>query len=331
MKFVNKSKMELSDTLIPDLFILNHMVSLESIDIKVYLYMQFLAKSQTEIDDSTFAKKLCITENELSFSLDRLQTEELLVKTSQGFSIVDLKEIEVNKSYIPKMEPKVNRVQTELERKRIAAAEAINESFFQGIMSLGWYTDIGTLFKNYSFSEEVMIALFHYCQERKALNKKYVYAVAENWYNGGVKTFEQLEEFLESYDVIQKIKQKIIKALRLNRNMTKYEEQYINSWVKDFGYDFSMIEEALKRTVSASNPTISYINGILSNWYKKGLKNVDDLNNSETENESNKCEKVVVQNKCNLKENANNSSTNTKFKNYEQRNYSDLECFYDNF
>ena len=137
MKFVKKNKMELSETLISDLFILNYMVSLEAIDIKVYLYLVFLSKSQSEIDNATFAKKLCITENELSFSLDRLQTDELLVKTSQGFSIVDLKEIEVNKSYIPKMEPKVNRVQTELERKRIAAAEAINESFFQGIMSLG--------------------------------------------------------------------------------------------------------------------------------------------------------------------------------------------------
>lgn len=321
MKFIKKNKMELSDTLVSDLFILNYMISLEAVDIKLYLYMVFLAKSQTEMDQATLAKKIGVTENELSFSLDRLQTEELIVKTSQGFNIVDLKEVEVNKSYIPKMEPKINRVQTELERKRIAAAEAINESFFQGIMSLGWYTDIGTLFKNYSFSEEVMIALFHYCQERKALNKKYVYAVAENWYHGGVKTFEQLEEFLESYDEIQKVKQKIVKALRLNRNITKYEEQYINSWIKDFGYDFSMIEEALKRTVTVANPTISYINGILNNWHKKGFKNVNDLKNDEKEMEHKKGNVTNVK-----KENQA-----IKFKNYEQRKYNDLESFYDNF
>ena len=223
MKFVRKNKLELSDTLVPDLFILNNMISLEGIDVKLYLYMLFLSKSSSEIEIDTLIKKMCITQQELSFSLDRLQAEDLIVKTSQGFSIVDLKEVEVNKSYIPKMETKINRVKTELEAKRVAAAEAINESFFQGIMSLGWYTDIATLFKNYNFSEEVMIALFHYCQERKALNKKYVYAVAENWYKGGVKTFEQLEDFLESYDIIQTTKQKIVKALRLNRNICKYE------------------------------------------------------------------------------------------------------------
>ena len=215
------------------------------------------------------------------------------------------------------MEPKINRVQTELERKRIAAAEAINESFFQGIMSLGWYTDIGTLFKNYNFSEEVMIALFHYCQERKALNKKYVYAVAENWYKGGVKTFEQLEDFLESYDIIQNIKQKIVKALRLNRNITKYEEQYINTWVKEYNYDFNMIEEALKRTVTASNPTISYINAILTNWYKKGYKTKEDL--QKEKNGETKDKKYVK----------STSKNDSKYKNYEQREYEDLESFYD--
>ena len=179
MKFVVKNKMELSDTNIPDLFILNYMNSLQGLDIKLYLYILFALKNNLEVDVSSLSKQLCVTEAEISNSLDVLQAEELLIKNSQGFIVTDLKEVEINKSYIPKMEPKVNRVQSELERKRMAAASAINESFFQGIMSLGWYTDIGTLFKNYSFSEEVMIALFHYCMERKALNRKYVYAVAE--------------------------------------------------------------------------------------------------------------------------------------------------------
>lgn len=317
MKFVKKNKMELSDTEVSDLFIQNYMVSLEAVDIKVYLYLLFLAKNGSEMDQSTLSKKLCMSEQEVAFSLDRLQVEELIIKTSQGFNLVDLKEVEVNKTYIPKMEPKINRVQTELERKRIAAAEAINESFFQGIMSLGWYTDIGTLFKNYSFSEEVMIALFHYCQERKALNKKYVYAVAENWFHGGVKTFEQLEDFLDSFDEVQKIKQKIVKALRLNRNITKYEEQYINTWVKDFGYGFDMIEEALKRTVTVANPSISYINGIMNNWHKKGYQKVTDLEKDKLEQNE---KKYSVSPK----------KIENKYQNYDQRKYADLESFYDN-
>ena len=315
MKFISKNKMELSDTNISDLFILNYMNSLQGLDIRLYLYILFALKNHIELDISELAKRLEVTEAAISNSLDVLQAEELITKTSQGFIVVDLKEVEVNKSYIPKMEPKVNRVQSELERKRMAAASAINESFFQGIMSLGWYTDIGTLFKNYSFSEEVMIALFHYCRERKALNRKYVYAVAENWYRGGVKTFEQLEEFLESYDNIQKIKQKIQKALRLNRNFTKYEEQYIDTWIKDYKYEFNIIEEALKRTVAKSNPSLKYVDAILTSWHKKGYKTLEDIKNGE--------ENVVQAKEVSTK-------SKPKYKNYEQREYEDIENFYDN-
>lgn len=315
MKFVSKNKMELSDTSISDLFILNYMNSLQGLDIRLYIYILFALKNHIELDISEIAKRLEVTEAAISNSLDVLQAEELITKTSQGFIVVDLKEVEVNKSYIPKMEPKVNRVQSELEKKRMAAASAINESFFQGIMSLGWYTDIGTLFKNYSFSEEVMIALFHYCRERKALNRKYVYAVAENWYRGGVKTFEQLEEFLESYDNIQKIKQKIQKALRLNRNFTKYEEQYIDTWIKDYKYEFDIIEEALKRTVAKSNPSLKYVDAILTNWHKKGYKTLEDIKNDEQSTTENK-ESV--------------GKAKPKYKNYEQREYDDIESFYDN-
>ncbi len=322
MKFVQKNKVELSDTLLPDLFITNSMLSLQEVDIKLYLYILFLSKSSKELDLLAIAKKIGFSEQELNLSFDRLQSEELLIKTTGGFNIVDLKESEINKSYIPKIEPRRTKVQTEQERKRIAAATAINESFFQGIMSLSWYTDISSMFENYKFTEEVMIALFHYCQEKKALNKKYVHAVAETWYKGNVKAFEDLEKFLENYDNILKIKQKISKALRMSRNFTKYEEQYIDVWIKEYNYDFNMIEEALKRTVSKANPTISYINGILSNWYKKGYKEVKDLE----DDLKNTAEKYkTIGNKSNA-----NQNSKSKYQNYEQRSYDDLESFYDN-
>ena len=320
MKFVQKNKMELGDTLIPDLFILNNMNTLNEIDLKLYIYMLFLSKISKEADKSELAKKLNVTEQDITFSIERLQGEDLIVKTSSGYNIVDLKDAEINKSYIPKVESRRSKSQTEKERKRIAAASAINESYFQGVMSLSWYTDIGSMFENYSFDEEVMIALFHHCQEQKSLNKNYVHAVAGNWFKGGVKTFEDLEEYMENYTVVQKIKQKIKKSLRLNRNFTKYEEQYIDTWIKEYNYDFSVIEEALKLTVSKPNPTLNYVNGILSNWHKKGFKTVKDIEEGE-KNQSNTRKNQYIS-----KVQANKS----KYQNYEQRNYEDLESFYDN-
>lgn len=316
MKFVTKSKLELSDVLLPDLFIVNNMNSLELVDLKVYIYILYLSKNGEEIETVSLAKKLNLSEQDISFSLDRLQSEELITKTTFGFNIINLKEAEINKLYTPKMEPKKTKAFVEQEQARTLAASAISESFFGGIMSFSWYTDIGILFDKYKFSEEVMIALFHYCDERKALNKKYVYAVAENWYKGNVKTFEQLEEYLEKITKFQTTINKISKALRLNRNLTKYEEAYVNTWLDEYKYDFAMIEEALKRTVSKSNPSINYVNGILSNWHKKDYRKVEDI-----QNEAKTTTNIT---------NSSSKTTNVKYKDYEQRSYDNLETYYDN-
>lgn len=314
MKIEKKSKLNLGLTEVSDIFIINNMPSLEGNDLKVYLYLNFLLKSKKEFEVKDIAKALLISEQELSLSIERLQAEELISKIPNGFNIVDLREVEINKAYIPKLENKMTKTQTETEKRRIAATKAISDSYFQGMMSLTWYSDIGSMFENYKFSEEVMIALFHYCQEKKALNRKYVHAVAEGWFKAGVKTFEELEEHFESYDKIQKIKQKIVKALNLKRNLTTYEEQYVDVWIKEFNYEFDMIEEALKRTVSKANPTINYVNGILSNWHKKGYKKKEDI-----------VEEKTFENKAIKKE-----ESKTKYQNYTQRVYDDLESFYDN-
>lgn len=321
MKLIRKSNFELNDTLLPDLFILNYMPSMQQNDLKVYIYLLFLLKNSINISEKEIAKKLEITDQELSFCFDRLQSEELILKTEDGYCILDIKEKEIDKSYIPKIETKKTKIQTEEERKRIAAATAINESFFQGIMSLSWYTDISVIFDKYMFSEEVMIALFHYCHEKKALNRNYVYAVAESWYKGGVKSFEELENYLEKIDKIRNIEQKISKALRLNRNITEYEEKYIKKWIIDYKYDFDIIEEALKKTINKSNPTISYTNGILNNWFEKGYKTLEDVQKENKDYEKSFDKKSTTVKKKQL-----------KYKNYEQRDYTkdDLDAYYDN-
>lgn len=323
MKYVEKDKIELSDVLIPDLFISNYMAGLDEHSLKIYLYMKFAAKNNMDIKDEEIAKKIGISKVEYEKAIKVLETEDLIVKLEDGYRLVDIKEQELNKTYIPKLKPKVDGRKTAIEKKRIAAASAINETFFQGIMTLGWYVDISTLFEKYVFDEDVMIALFQYCQERNALRKNYVFKVAETWYKGNVKTFEQLENYLEEQDKMNKIKSKIKRVLRLTRNLTEYEEEYINKWINEYKYEFEVIELALKKTVQKmTNPTINYTNGIISNWHDKGFKTVQDI-----VEENNKVTKQMVSKSIADSKKVN---SNLKHKNYEQRQYEDLESFYDN-
>ena len=326
MKCVEKTKIEMSDVLVPDIFITNYMMGLDEHCLKIYLYLKFISKNSMDVKEEQLIKNIGISKVEYEKAMNQLEAEELVVKFQEGYSLVDIKEQELNKTYIPKLKPKSDGRKTAIEKKRIAAASAINETFFQGIMTLGWYVDISTLFEKYMFDEDVMIALFQYCQERKALRKNYVFKVAETWYKGNVKTFEQLENYLEEQDKINKIKSKIKRAFGLTRNFTEYEEEQINKWINEYKYQFDVIEIALKKTVQkTTNPTINYANAIIVSWYEKGFKNVTDVLE-----ENNKVTKQMVSKTANQNKKTV-ASVNLKHKNYEQRKYEDLESFYDNF
>jgi DnaD/phage-associated family protein len=274
-----------------------------------------------EFARADIAKKLGVKVAELEKAFDTLEAEELVIKTVDGFDILDVKEQELNKIYIPKLEPKVTKVKSDVEKKRIAAANAINESFFQGIMALCWFVDINTLFEKYGFEEEVMIALFHECAERKALNKNYVFKVAESWYKGGVKTFIDLESYLEEQDKLQQIKGKIKSKLRLNRAFTEYEEVYIADWINKYAYTFDEIDYAIKKTVVKGNASIGYINGILTNWYESGYKTLASIIESEG---------LVTKQKIVSETQKVAQSKTMKHKNYEQDKAIDWNQYYDN-
>lgn len=325
MKFIEKNNLELSDTPVTDLFISEYMPNLDEKSLKVYLLILLWSKNEKDMSVEEIGKKLGYSKFDIDKAMETLEGQDLIIKMQNGYTIENLKEIEINKSYMPKIEQKRGKAATEKEMRRMAAINAINESYFQGIMSLSWYVDISTWFDKYMFAEDVMIALFHYCQERKALSKNYVQTVAEGWYNGGVKTFEQLEEYFENLEKLTKIKKQITKALGINRNLTSYEEQYIKDWLQKFNYNFDVIEHALKKTVAIANPTLNYVNGILKSWDSKGYRTLSDIIASES---------VITKNNMNHQKNkvavGAKDGKPSNYQNFEQRGYDNLDNFYDN-
>lgn len=321
MKFVEKVSLELSDISLPSIFISNNMPSLDEASIKVYLYILFLARNNIEFSKEDIAKKLGLKNVDVEKALDTLEHQNLILKSNAGYEILDLKEQEINNTYVPKLKSNACSARSAVEKRRIAAAQAINDSFFQGIMARSWCVDINTLFEKYGFEEDVMIALFHECCERNALNKNYVFKVAESWYNGGVKTFEQLEDYQKKAEDINKLKTKIKNKLRLNRTFTEYEEKYIEEWVEKYGYSFEEIDYAMKKTLNKGTPSIGYINGILRNWNEKGYKKLSDIIEAET---------LITKEQINKDKPSFAQGKVLKHKNYEQRKNINLNEFYDN-
>ena len=114
-----------------------------------------------------------------------------------------------------------------------------------------------------------------------------------------------------------KIKKLIAKKLGLNRDLTQFEDAYIEKWTIEYGYDMNIIEIALKKTTSKANPSFDYIDKLLTDWKERNLKTADDINKF--------LQDIKTKNK-NIKALEKKSGYN----NYEQRKYENFDALYAN-
>ena len=242
----------------------------------------------------------------------------MLIRKNSGYEFANIQEIELYKVYNPKVTISAEDMKNTAQNQyRAKAIETINNEFFQGVMSPSWYGDIDLWFSKYSFDEEVMIALFRYCFNRSALHRNYIQTVAEAWAKNNIKTFSDLDAYYEKQENLQKIGKTISKKLGLTRQLSQYEEAYIEKWVSDYGYNMNVIEIALKKTTSKSNFSFDYLDRLLSDWHDRNLKTPEAI------------EQFLIDMKQKNKDLKNFEKKNS-YNNYEQRNYDNFENLYAN-
>ena len=314
----NDLSMLFSNTSLPDVFITEYLSEAPGDYIKVYLYLLFLSKYSKDIKLNDLSKKIALPLNIIQEAIKYWEEAEVVTKKGTGYIVNNIQEIELNKLYSPKITVSKETIQNmEKDKSRSSAIEAINSMFFQGIMSPSWYSDIDLWFKKFEFDEEVMIALFRYCFDKSALHKNYVKTVAEAWHGSNIKTFADLEEYDERNEKIKKVKKNITKKLGLTRNLTQYEEAYIEKWLHEYKYDLEIIELALKKTTSKSNPNFDYIDKIITDWYERKLLNSEDVKNYLLEFKNKTAQIKELEKK-------------TGYQNYDQRNIDNFDKFYAN-
>lgn len=322
MIFHSNNSILYSDTLLPDIFITEYMPSLDCNYLKVYIYCLFLSKHNKQASPQELSKKLQMDINTVKDALNHLENTGVISRNERGIEIVDLKEKEIKKLYRMKSTstPEEALQNAERNKKRNRIISAINNSFFQGLMSPSWYTDIDAWFDRYKFEEDVMYALFQHCYDHKGLSKHYIAKVAENWYSKNIRNSFDLDRYFIEYEKLRDIKNKICKKLKLSRNLTEYEEEFVEKWVTDFNYSFEIIELALKKTTGKTNPSFKYINAIITDWYKNGLKTKEEILAYDKQKKHLNTKKVV------------NESKIPQQANFKQRKYDDeyYDSLYEN-
>ena len=264
MQIDESRKLLLSDTLVPDIFIMEYLPGLSGLAVKIYLYLLLSAHSVRSITEQDLSRRLGQDSDTIHAALVELAAVELIALKERSLEIVDVKAAEIERAYRPKTESSPQEMIKAQEkfgvREKLMAD--IAKTFFQGLMSPSWYGEIDSWFDRYHFEPEVIYALFQECARRNKLDSKaYIAKVAENWASRGIATFNDLNTYFMAYDKVNKASKKVGRKLR--RTMTEYDEEMVARWIEQYHYDFDIIEIALRKSTRVTNPNLEFIDRVI--------------------------------------------------------------------
>lgn len=133
------------------------------------------------------------------------------------------------------------------------------------------------IYDTLQFDVDLLEYLIEYCTTMGKKSCHYMEAVAIAWYKDGIKTRAQAKEQASITSGVAKI---VFHALGIRKRYpSNVETAYFNQWTKDFGFSPELIECACNKAIISqpSSANLPYINGILENWHKKGVKTLKDV------------------------------------------------------
>ncbi len=138
---------------------------------------------------------------------------------------------------------------------------------------------LASIAEAYEFDEEYMLILLAYCRRIDKRNMRYVEKIATSLYDLGIKSPDELTEYLRIRENSYRFEKNVRSIFGLgSRAFTTKEKAFLTAWNETYRFDEDMIRKAYDITISAtSKPTLHYANSILERWYAEGIKTPADL------------------------------------------------------
>ncbi len=303
-------------TVVSNLFIDEYMKDANDAQLKIYLYLLRMMNAHLATSVSDIADKFNHTEKDVIRALKYWEKNHLLDldydedKNLIGIHIRDLNADNNAKerhssatvsSFVPmpalptrttvfKSEPdnsgegvspfakpvySADQLREFKERQDTAQLLFIAESYIgkpltpSEMKSILYFTDV------LHFSDDLIDYLLQYCVDKGKKDFKYIEKVAVNWAEEGITTPKQAQEKAFLYD---KNIYSIMRELGKNNTPTPKEAEYINRWIKEFGFENDIIFEACERTVMATDKNrFEYADRILSSWHEQHVQHKSDI------------------------------------------------------
>lgn len=129
----------------------------------------------------------------------------------------------------------------------------------------------------------VIMKAIEHCYSKNKTQIKYIEAVIREWYDKGITTAEQADEYLETSAARYGDYKRILSSLGIvGRIATDGEKKLMDKWIDEMGFSTERILEACQKTLGIQNPNVNYVNKILENWQKESAAFGRDVNKKTT-------------------------------------------------
>ena len=305
-KLTLKNRFQTNATLLPNDFIDNYMVNANGEFVKVYLFLlRHLDDPCSSLTIPMIADCLNNTENDVLRAFrywetsgllrlerdaeDRITGIELQKMTSVKKSGADVmaapslpvpEEPAAEEPEAPVAAPAVpsNAVQLDTFRaqKEIKSLLFIAEQYLGKTLTRTDMETITYFYDTLNMSADLIEYLLETCVENGHKSMHYIRKVALSWCDSRIETVSQAKEQSQSYN---KNCFTVLNAFGIkNRGPAASELTYIRKWAEDYGFTADMIEEACRRTISATHqPSFEYADTILTRWHENHVRSLKDV------------------------------------------------------
>lgn len=273
----------LRDTNVENIYINEYMTQAPGDYVKVYLFALMYADFDMHMSNETIAKHLSMEDEDVlkawnyweKMGIVRKHYEKPGDKFHYQVEFLNLKELAYGKKQ--KGQKSAAKIPDHLKelmdndtiKHMYSEIERITGRLFEGkepAEILSWITD-------HNATPEMIVYAYSYCVKKKNhSNHKYVAVIIKEWVNQGLKTLEQIEDYLEETDNRHYLYKRVLRALGFLRNATEEEKRIMDTWFDQMGFPIDKVLDACKKTTGISNPNINYINSVLKAWSNGGEK-----------------------------------------------------------
>lgn len=138
------------------------------------------------------------------------------------------------------------------------------------------------MLEDFDFSPEVVTLLVEYCSSKKKTDIRYIEKVGLVWHDNGIKSLDDAQNYITKHEEKWNSYRSILSFMGIKDNeVSKPQEEFLEKWLFKFNMPVDVIQEAVRIcTMRINESNFSYIDKILADWSKNGVKNINDIKKS---------------------------------------------------